>query len=71
MKITGELTMSFPAGIVHVFSGSPAPPVLSFRLLNTALIEQFLPSAELVYRYRGGAGLATELGGGTGALLGL
>ncbi|XP_043391920.1 F-BAR domain only protein 1 isoform X1 [Chelonia mydas] len=49
VKITGELTMSFPAGIVHVFSGSPAPPVLSFRLLNTALIEQFLPSAELVY----------------------
>ncbi|XP_048686887.2 F-BAR domain only protein 1 isoform X1 [Caretta caretta] len=49
VKITGELTMSFPAGIVHVFSGSPAPPVLSFRLLNTALVEQFLPSAELLY----------------------
>ncbi|XP_043358680.1 F-BAR domain only protein 1 isoform X3 [Dermochelys coriacea] len=49
VKITGELTMSFPAGIVHVFSGSPAPPVLSFRLLNTALIKQFLPSAELLY----------------------
>ncbi|KAM7134748.1 F-BAR domain only protein 1 [Macrochelys suwanniensis] len=49
VKITGELTMSFPAGIVRVFSGSPAPPVLSFRLLNTAPIEQFLPSAELLY----------------------
>uniref|UniRef100_A0A8C4WCK5 MHD domain-containing protein n=1 Tax=Gopherus evgoodei TaxID=1825980 RepID=A0A8C4WCK5_9SAUR len=41
--------MSFPAGIIRVFSGSPAPPVLSFRLLNTAPIEQFLPSAELLY----------------------
>ncbi|XP_034611460.1 F-BAR domain only protein 1 [Trachemys scripta elegans] len=49
VKITGELTMSFPAGIVRVFSGSPSPPVLSFRLLNTAPIEQFLPSAELLY----------------------
>uniref|UniRef100_A0A8C8SKY4 FCH and mu domain containing endocytic adaptor 1 n=1 Tax=Pelusios castaneus TaxID=367368 RepID=A0A8C8SKY4_9SAUR len=49
VKITGELTMSFPAGILRVFSGSPAPPVLSFRLLNTAPIERFLPSTELLY----------------------
>ncbi|XP_063214010.1 F-BAR domain only protein 1 isoform X3 [Chroicocephalus ridibundus] len=49
VKVTGELTMSFPAGIVRVFSGSMAPPVLSFRLLNAAAIEQFLPNAELLY----------------------
>ncbi|XP_074834232.1 F-BAR domain only protein 1 [Carettochelys insculpta] len=49
VKITGELTMSFPAGIVRVFSGSPSPPILSFRLLHTAPIEQFLPSPELLY----------------------
>ncbi|XP_075758865.1 F-BAR domain only protein 1 isoform X1 [Pelodiscus sinensis] len=49
VKITGELTMSFPAGIVRVFSGSPAPPVLNFRLLHTAPIEQFQPSPELLY----------------------
>lgn len=42
--------MSFPAGIVRVFSGSMAPPVLSFRLLNAGAIEQFLPNAELLYR---------------------
>lgn len=42
--------MSFPAGIIRVFSGSMAPPVLSFRLLNAAAIEQFLPNAELLYR---------------------
>nr|XP_047908359.1 F-BAR domain only protein 1 [Anser cygnoides] len=41
--------MSFPAGIVRVFSGGMAPPVLSFRLLNTGAIEQFLPNAELLY----------------------
>uniref|UniRef100_A0A8B9IY41 FCH and mu domain containing endocytic adaptor 1 n=1 Tax=Amazona collaria TaxID=241587 RepID=A0A8B9IY41_9PSIT len=49
VKVTGELTMSFPAGIIRVFSGSMAPPVLSFRLLNTGAIEQFLPNAELLY----------------------
>ncbi|KAM7081381.1 LOW QUALITY PROTEIN: F-BAR domain only protein 1 [Ciconia maguari] len=49
VKVTGELTMSFPAGIVRVFSGSMAPPVLSFRLLNAGAIEQFLPNAELLY----------------------
>lgn len=42
--------MSFPAGIVRVFSGSAAPPVLSFRLLNAGAIEQFLPNADLLYR---------------------
>uniref|UniRef100_A0A8U7NQ56 FCH and mu domain containing endocytic adaptor 1 n=1 Tax=Corvus moneduloides TaxID=1196302 RepID=A0A8U7NQ56_CORMO len=41
--------MSFPAGIVRVFSGTAAPPVLSFRLLNAGAIEQFLPNAELLY----------------------
>ncbi|XP_075632862.1 F-BAR domain only protein 1 isoform X3 [Balearica regulorum gibbericeps] len=30
-------------------SGSMAPPVLSFRLLNAGAIEQFLPNAELLY----------------------
>ncbi|KAM9620480.1 F-BAR domain only protein 1 isoform 3-T4 [Morphnus guianensis] len=49
VKVTGELTMSFPAGIVRVFSGSMAPPVLSFRLLNAGAIEQFLPNAELLF----------------------
>ncbi|XP_015278848.1 PREDICTED: F-BAR domain only protein 1 [Gekko japonicus] len=49
VKVTGELTMSFPAGIVRVFSGSSAPPVLSFRLLHTAPIEQFLPNADLLF----------------------
>ncbi|XP_030822815.1 F-BAR domain only protein 1 [Camarhynchus parvulus] len=49
VKVTGELTMSFPAGIVRVFGGPAAPPVLSFRLLNAGAIEQFLPNAELLY----------------------
>uniref|UniRef100_A0A2K5RVG8 FCH and mu domain containing endocytic adaptor 1 n=1 Tax=Cebus imitator TaxID=2715852 RepID=A0A2K5RVG8_CEBIM len=48
-RVTGELTMTFPAGIVRVFSGTPPPPVLSFRLIHTAPIEHFQPNAELLF----------------------
>uniref|UniRef100_A0A8C6R0X6 FCH domain only 1 n=1 Tax=Nannospalax galili TaxID=1026970 RepID=A0A8C6R0X6_NANGA len=48
-RVTGELTMTFPAGIVHVFSGTPPPPVLSFRLVHTAPIEHFQPNADLIF----------------------
>ncbi|XP_033709802.1 F-BAR domain only protein 1 isoform X1 [Tursiops truncatus] len=48
-RVTGELTMTFPAGIVRVFSGTPPPPVLSFRLVHTAPIEHFHPNADLLF----------------------
>uniref|UniRef100_A0A6I8PGT6 FCH and mu domain containing endocytic adaptor 1 n=1 Tax=Ornithorhynchus anatinus TaxID=9258 RepID=A0A6I8PGT6_ORNAN len=48
-KVTGELTMSFPAGIVRVLSGNPPPPVLSFRLVHTGPVEQFQPVADLLF----------------------
>lgn len=41
--------MTFPAGIVRVFSGTPPPPVLSFRLVNTAPVEHFQPNADLIF----------------------
>lgn len=50
-RVTGELTMTFPAGIVRVFSGTPPPPVLSFRLVHTSAIEHFQPNADLLFRY--------------------
>ncbi|NP_001371336.1 F-BAR domain only protein 1 isoform o [Homo sapiens] len=49
-RVTGELTMTFPAGIVRVFSGTPPPPVLSFRLVHTTAIEHFQPNADLLFR---------------------
>ncbi|KAM8795032.1 F-BAR domain only protein 1 [Eudromia elegans] len=49
VKVTGELTMSFPAGMVRVLGASAAPPVLSFRLRNAGAIEHFMPNAELLY----------------------
>lgn len=55
-RVTGELTMTFPAGIVRVFSGTPPPPVLSFRLVHASAIEHFQPNADLLFRYwRSGA----------------
>lgn len=51
-RVTGELTMTFPAGIVRVFSGTPPPPVLSFRLVHASAIEHFQPNADLLFRYR-------------------
>nr|XP_058918478.1 F-BAR domain only protein 1 isoform X8 [Kogia breviceps] len=48
-RVTGELTMTFPAGIVRVFSGTPPPPVLSFRLVHTTPIEHFHPNADLLF----------------------
>lgn len=49
VKITGELTMSFPAGITRILNGCTSPPVLSFRLLKTSRIDQFLPNPDLLF----------------------
>ncbi|KAG5851262.1 hypothetical protein ANANG_G00091200 [Anguilla anguilla] len=50
VKITGDLTMSFPAGIARIFAANPNTPVLSFRLVNTARVDQFLPNQKLLFR---------------------
>ncbi|XP_053153544.1 F-BAR domain only protein 2 isoform X2 [Hemicordylus capensis] len=49
VKITGDMTVSFPSGIIKVFTSNPCPPVLCFRVKNTSKLEQILPNAQLVY----------------------
>ncbi|OCU00791.1 F-BAR domain only protein 1 [Xenopus laevis] len=49
VRISGELTMSFPAGILRVFASTTTPPVLSFRLIHTSHVEHFAPNSELLY----------------------
>ncbi|XP_029105227.1 F-BAR domain only protein 1-like [Scleropages formosus] len=49
VKITGDLTMSFPAGITRIFTANPNAPVLSFRLVNTGRVDSFLPNQKLLY----------------------
>ncbi|KAL1022929.1 hypothetical protein UPYG_G00034330 [Umbra pygmaea] len=49
VKITGDLTMSFPAGITRIFTANPNTPVLSFRLVNISRVDHFLPNQKLLY----------------------
>uniref|UniRef100_A0A8C2GMC5 FCH and mu domain containing endocytic adaptor 1 n=1 Tax=Cyprinus carpio TaxID=7962 RepID=A0A8C2GMC5_CYPCA len=49
VKITGDLTMSFPAGIIRIFTTNPNAPVLSFRLVNISRVDHFLPNKKLLY----------------------
>uniref|UniRef100_A0A8C8RQU4 F-BAR domain only protein 2 n=1 Tax=Pelusios castaneus TaxID=367368 RepID=A0A8C8RQU4_9SAUR len=49
VKITGDMTVSFPSGIIKVFTSNPSPAVLSFRVKNTSKLEQILPNAQLIF----------------------
>uniref|UniRef100_A0A2I3SRJ4 F-BAR domain only protein 2 n=1 Tax=Pan troglodytes TaxID=9598 RepID=A0A2I3SRJ4_PANTR len=49
VKITGDVTMSFPSGIIKVFTSNPTPAVLCFRVKNISRLEQILPNAQLVF----------------------
>ncbi|XP_032134591.1 F-BAR domain only protein 2 isoform X8 [Sapajus apella] len=50
VKITGDMTMSFPSGIIKAFTSNPTPAVLCFRVKNISRLEQILPNAQLVFR---------------------
>ncbi|XP_037608082.1 F-BAR domain only protein 2 isoform X9 [Sebastes umbrosus] len=49
VKITGDMTLSFPMGIIKVFTSNPSPTVLTFKLKNTSRLEQILPNQQLIY----------------------
>ncbi|CAL8277403.1 unnamed protein product [Merluccius merluccius] len=49
VKITGDMTLSFPMGIIKVFTSNPSPAVLNFKLKNTSKLEQILPNQQLLY----------------------
>lgn len=51
MKITGDMTISFPSGVIKVFTSNPSPAVLCFRVKNISRLEQILPNAQLVFRF--------------------
>ncbi|XP_075397275.1 F-BAR domain only protein 2 isoform X2 [Tenrec ecaudatus] len=48
VKITGDITISFPSGVIKVFTSNPAPAGLGFRVKNLHRLEQILPNAQLV-----------------------
>ncbi|XP_035246011.1 F-BAR domain only protein 2 isoform X11 [Anguilla anguilla] len=49
VKITGDMTLSFPSGIIKIFTSNPSPAVLSFRLNNCSKLEQILPNQQILY----------------------
>lgn len=49
VKITGDMTLSFPMGIIKVFTTNPSPAILTFKLKNTSRLEQILPNQQLIY----------------------
>ncbi|XP_061912926.1 F-BAR domain only protein 2 isoform X6 [Entelurus aequoreus] len=49
VKITGDMTLSFPVGIIKVFTGNPSPAVLTFKLKNTSRLEQIHPNQQLLF----------------------
>lgn len=49
VKITGDMTLSFPMGIIKVFTSNPSPATLTFKLKNTSRLEQILPNQQLLH----------------------
>ncbi|XP_051979046.1 F-BAR domain only protein 2 isoform X1 [Xyrauchen texanus] len=49
VKITGDMTLSFPSGIIKIFTSSPSPAVLSFKLSNTSRLDQIMPNQQLLH----------------------
>ncbi|XP_022107657.1 F-BAR domain only protein 2-like isoform X2 [Acanthaster planci] len=48
VKITGDLMLSFPAGIIQALTSNPSPAVLSFKVKNSDRLEQVLPNKQLI-----------------------
>lgn len=48
VKMSGEMMLSFPAGIVAVLANNPNPAKLAFRVRNTQKLNSILPNNKLV-----------------------
>ncbi|XP_032152587.1 SH3-containing GRB2-like protein 3-interacting protein 1 isoform X17 [Sapajus apella] len=48
VKITGEMVLSFPAGITRHFANNPSPAALTFRVINFSRLEHVLPNPQLL-----------------------
>ncbi|XP_033885209.2 SH3-containing GRB2-like protein 3-interacting protein 1 isoform X3 [Acipenser ruthenus] len=48
VKITGEMVLSFPAGITRHFANNTSPAVLTFSITNYSRLEHVLPNPQLL-----------------------
>ncbi|XP_076812466.1 F-BAR domain only protein 2-like isoform X1 [Clavelina lepadiformis] len=49
VKVTGEVQISFPAGIIRAFTSNPNPATLSFKVKGASLIQDFTPNPKLLF----------------------
>lgn len=49
--MSGDMMLSFPAGIVGVFANNPNPAPLGFRIKNMQNLENIMPNKQLVAMY--------------------
>uniref|UniRef100_A0A1B6C7K9 MHD domain-containing protein n=2 Tax=Clastoptera arizonana TaxID=38151 RepID=A0A1B6C7K9_9HEMI len=48
VKLSGDMMVSFPAGIVGVLANNPNPAQLSFRIRNSVRLDNILPNKQLI-----------------------
>ncbi|KAJ8390425.1 hypothetical protein AAFF_G00103600 [Aldrovandia affinis] len=48
VKITGDMVLSFPAGITRHFANNPSPAILTFSITNYSRLEHVLPNPQLL-----------------------
>lgn len=48
VKMSGEMMLSFPAGIITVLANNPNPAKLAFRIQNTHKLSSIVPNKEIV-----------------------
>lgn len=48
VKMSGDMMLSFPSGIVGVFANNPNPAKLGFRIKNSQNLENITPNKQLV-----------------------
>ncbi|XP_069794489.1 SH3-containing GRB2-like protein 3-interacting protein 1 isoform X2 [Narcine bancroftii] len=48
VKITGEMVLSFPAGITRHFANNQCPAILTFCIINCSRLEHILPNPQLL-----------------------
>ena len=49
--MSGEMMLSFPAGIITILANNPNPAKLAFRIRNTHRLSSMLPNKQLVSMY--------------------
>ena len=52
VRLLGDMMLSFPAGIVSVFTANPYPAPLQFRILNAGRLESVLPNKQLITKVK-------------------